>query len=55
MYRICEDEGTRGGDGRADMYLKDGLHLSGKRAAVFADELSAAVESGVGSITFFLG
>ena len=35
----------------ADMYMKDGLHLSGKGAAVFADELSAAVNSGKGSIT----
>ena len=34
--------------GRADMYMKDGLHLSGKGAAVFADELSEAVESGMG-------
>ena len=25
--------------GRADMYMKYGLHLSGKGAAVFADEL----------------
>ena len=33
------------------MYNKDGLHLSGKGAAVFADELSAAVDSGMGSIT----
>ena len=33
------------------MYMKDGLHLSGKGAAVFADELSAAVDSGMGSIT----
>ena len=32
--------------GRADMYMRDGLHLSGKGAAVFADELSVAVESG---------
>ena len=23
--------------GRVDMYMKDGLHLSGKGAAVFAD------------------
>ena len=36
--------------GRADMYMKDGLHLSGKRSAVFADGLSAAVDSGMGSI-----
>ena len=33
------------------MYMKDGLHLSGKGAAVFADELSAAVDSGIDSIT----
>ena len=33
------------------MYMKDGLHLSGKRAAVFADELSAVVDSGMGTIT----
>ena len=25
--------------GRADMYMRDGLHLSGKGTAVFADEL----------------
>ena len=28
------------------MYMKDGLHLSGKEAAVFADKLSAAVDLG---------
>ena len=31
--------------GRAYMYIKDGLHLSGKRAAVFADGLSAAADT----------
>ena len=41
--------------GRADMYMKDGLHLSGKGAAVFADGLSAAVDSGMGSITNIFG
>ena len=34
--------------GRADIYMKDGLHLSRRGAAVFVDELSAAVESGMG-------
>ena len=34
--------------GRVDMYMKDGLHLSGKGAAVFADGLAAAVDSGYG-------
>ena len=41
--------------GRADMYMKDGLHLSGKGAAVFADGLSAAVDSGMGSISNIFG
>ena len=40
--------------GRADMYMKDGLHLSGKGAAVFPDGLSAAVDIGMGSIYIFL-
>ena len=37
--------------GRADMYMKDGLYLNGKGAAVFVDGLSAAVDSGIGSIS----
>ena len=41
--------------GRADMYMKDGLHLNGKGAAVFADGLTAAVDSGMGSITNIFG
>ena len=40
--------------GRADMYTRDGLHLSGKGAAVFADEQSVAVDSGMGSIKISL-
>ena len=32
------------------MYKRDGLHLSGKGAAVFAYELSAAVEGDMGNI-----
>ena len=41
--------------GRADMYMKDGLHLSGKGAAVFADKLSAAVDSDMGTMTNIFG
>ena len=37
------------------MYMKDGFHLSGKGTAVFADDLSAAVDSGMGSITNIYG
>ena len=40
---------------RADMYMKDGLHLSGKGAAVFADKLSAAVDSDLGTMTNIFG
>ena len=40
---------------RADMFMKDGLHLSGKGAAVFADELSAAVDSGMDTMTNIFG
>ena len=31
--------------GRADMFMRDELHLSGKVAAVFADEFSATVDN----------
>ena len=41
--------------GRGDMYMKDGIHLSGKGAAVFADDLSAAVDSGMGTMTNIFG
>ena len=41
--------------GRADVYMKDGLHLSGKGAAVFADKLSAAVDSDLGTMTNIFG
>ena len=35
--------------------MRDGLHLSGKGAAMFADELTAAVDSGMGSIQNIFG
>ena len=36
------------------MYMTDGFYATGKGAAVFADELSAAVDSGMGSMkTYF--
>ena len=37
------------------MYMKDGLHLNGKGAAVFADGLTATVDSDMGSITNIFG
>ena len=35
--------------------MRDGIHLNGQGATVFADELSAAVDSGMGSITYIFG
>ena len=37
------------------MFMRDGLHLIGKGIAVFADKLSASVDSGMGSITNMVG
>ena len=37
------------------MYMRDGLHLSGNGATVFVDELSVAVDSGMGSIINIFG
>ena len=36
--------------GKEEMYVRDGLHLSGKGAAVFAEGLSGAVTSGLGKV-----
>ena len=36
--------------GRADMFMRDGLHLSGKGMADFADELLRTVDSGMCNI-----
>ena len=36
------------------MNMRGGLYLSGKGAAVFANELLATVDSGMGSINIFL-
>ena len=38
--------------GKEEMYLRDGLHLSGKGAAVFAGGLSGAVASGLGKVEY---
>ena len=38
--------------GKEEMYLRDGLHLSGKGAAVFAEGLSGAVASGLGIVRY---
>ena len=38
--------------GKGEMYARDGLHLSGKGAAVFAEGLSGAVASGLGKVSY---
>ena len=38
--------------GKEYMYFRDGLHLSGKGAAVFAEGLSGAVASGLGKVSY---
>ena len=61
VQRLCREEEVGFVDlwgsfvGRADMYMKDWLHLSGKGAAVFADKLSAAVDSDLGTMTNIFG
>ena len=35
-----------------DMYMRDGLHLSGKGAGVFADGLKQALDSGLGNVRY---
>ena len=61
VHKLCREEEVGFVDlwgsfvGRADMYMKDGLHLSGKGAAVFADKLSAAVDSDLGTMTNIFG
>ena len=34
------------------MFMRDGLHLSGKGAAVLADGLKGAVGSGLGNVRY---
>ena len=38
--------------GKEEMYARDDLHLSGKGAAVLAEGLSGAVDSGKGKVSY---
>ena len=55
---LCKEENVRYVDlwdsfvGKEEMYVRDGLHLSGKGAAVFAEGLSGAVASGLGKVRY---
>ena len=54
VEQMCEEEGVGFVDlwgyfvGKEDMYMRDGLHLSGKGAAVFSENLLRSMERGTG-------
>ena len=58
VKRLCKEEEVGYVDlwdscvGKEEMYARDGLHLSGKGAAVFAQGLSGAVASGLGKVSY---
>ena len=58
VKRLCKEEELGYVDlwdsfvGKEEMYMRDGLHLSGKGAAVFAEGLSKAVATGLGKVRY---
>ena len=58
VKRLCKEEDVGYVDlwdsfvGKEEMYVRDGLHLSGKGAAVLAEGLSGAVASGLGKVRY---
>ena len=58
VKRLCKEEEVGYVDlwdsfvEKEEMYVRDGLHLSGKGAAVFAEGLSGAVASGLGKVSY---
>ena len=58
VKRLCKEEEVGYVDvwdsfvGKEKMYVRDGLHLSRKGAAVFAEGLSGAVASGLGKVRY---
>ena len=58
LKRLCKEEDVGYVDlwdsfvGKEEMYVRDGLHLSGKGAAVFAEGLSGALASGLGKVRY---
>ena len=58
VKRLCKEEDVGYVDlwdrfvGKEEMYVRDGVHLSGKGAAVFAEGLSGAVASGLGKVRY---
>ena len=58
MKPLCKEEDVGCVDlwdsfvGKEDMYVRDGLHLSGTGAAVFAEGLSGAITSSLGKVRY---
>ena len=58
VKRLCKEEEVGYVDlwdsfvGKEEMYMRDGLYLSGKGAAVFAEVLSGAVAGGLGKVRY---
>ena len=58
VKRLCKEEEVGYVDlwdsfvGKEEMYVRDGMHLSGKGGAVFAEGLSGAVASGLGKLSY---
>ena len=58
VKRLCKEEEVGYVDlwdsfmGKEELYVRDGLHLSRKGAAVFAEGLSGAVASGLGKVSY---
>ena len=52
MFRAVGKRSLHRFVGKEEMYVRDGLHLSGKGAAVFAEGLSGAVASGLGKVRY---
>ena len=58
VKRLCKEKDVGYVDmwdsfvGKEEMYVVDGLHPSGKGAAVFAEGLSGAVASGFGKVRY---
>ena len=54
LEQVCEEEGVGFVDlwgyfvGKEDMFMRDGLHLSGKGAAVFSENLLRSMNNGTG-------
>ena len=56
LEHMCEEEGVGFVDlwgyfvGKEDIYMRDGLHLSGKGAAVFSEDPLRSMDNGTGCI-----